>query len=151
MRHIILLLTIVIALVISGCQNEENTSEQPETNGGEKVSEEVEFETVQMNNAPQDIQTTLQQKWLEKSTFTVPSGDHLYIIITRGEMPTGGYSITIDSISKEDNKLLVKYYTTDPKKDEMVTQAITKPFTIAKIDHTNARINFQEIKKSSLQ
>ncbi|WP_377889715.1 protease complex subunit PrcB family protein [Alkalihalobacillus sp. R86527] len=151
MRHIILLLTIVIALVISGCQNKENSSQQPETNGGEKVSQDVEFETVQMNNAPEDIQTTIQQKWLEKSTFAVPSNEHLYIIITRGEMPTGGYSITIDNISKEGNSLLVSYYTTDPNKDEIVTQAITKPFTIAKIDHTNARINFQEIKKSSLQ
>ncbi|WP_270181558.1 protease complex subunit PrcB family protein [Alkalihalobacillus sp. CinArs1] len=146
MRHIILLLTIVIAFVISGCQN---NAEPTDTNGGEEVSEEIDFEIVQMNNAPNDIQTTLQQKWIERATFAVPSGDHLYIIITRGEMPTGGYSVTIDNITKEGNKLLVTYYTTDPKKDDMVTQAITKPFTIAKIDHTNARINFQEIKKSS--
>lgn len=149
MRHIILLLTMVIAIVISGCQN--NSSEPENSTGGEEVSEEVAFETVQLNNAPADIQTTLQQKWLEKSTFTIPSGDHLYIIITRGEMPTGGYSVTIDNIQKQGNELLVTYVTKDPKKDEMVTQAITKPFTIVRTKLTNARVNFKEVKKSSLQ
>nr|WP_286170561.1 protease complex subunit PrcB family protein [Bacillus sp. NTK071] len=60
-----------------------------------------------MQNAPRDIQATVQQKWLEKSTFTVPSGDDLYIIITRGEMPTGGYSVQVDSIVEEGNQLTV--------------------------------------------
>ncbi len=113
------------------------------------MKEEITFETVEMQNAPKDIQTTVQQKWLEKSTFTIPSGEELYIIITRGEMPTGGYSVNIESIEKMNNELVVSYYYTDPKKDDMVTQAITKPFVISKIDMTNARVNFKEIQKSA--
>lgn len=112
------------------------------------MQENIAFETVEMQNAPKDVQTTVQQKWLEKSTFTIPSNDDLYIIITRGEMPTGGYSVSIDSIIKEGNEIVVSYFYTDPKKDDMVTQAITKPIVISKIDMTNTRVNFKEIQKS---
>ena len=138
----------MVFVVLTGCGNNSSQSTN-DSSGGEKMKEEVTFETVEMQNAPNDIQATVQQKWLEKSTFTIPSGEELYIIITRGEMPTGGYSVNIERIEKIDNELVVSYYYTDPKKDDMVTQAITKPFVIAKVDMTNARVNFKEIQKSA--
>ncbi|WP_226658624.1 protease complex subunit PrcB family protein [Pseudalkalibacillus hwajinpoensis] len=147
MRSILLLLSVVF-MILAGCGNNASESEN-ESSGGEKMKEKIAFETVEMQNAPKDIQATVQQKWLEKSTFTVPSDEDLYIIITRGEMPTGGYSVHIESIEKIDEELVVSYYYTDPKKDDMVTQAITKPIVIAKVDMTNARVNFKEIQKSA--
>ncbi len=135
-------------MILAGCGNNASESEN-ESNGGEKMKEKIAFETVEMKSAPKDIQATVQQKWLEKSTFTIPSDEDLYIIITRGEMPTGGYSVNIKSIEKVDEELVVSYYYTDPKKDDMVTQAITKPIVIAKVDMTNARVNFKEIQKSA--
>ena len=134
-------------VILAGCGNNSSQTSN-ESNGGEQMQENIAFETVEMQNAPKDVQTTVQQKWLEKSTFTIPSNDDLYIIITRGEMPTGGYSVSIDSIIKEGNEIVVSYFYTDPKKDDMVTQAITKPIVISKIDMTNTRVNFKEIQKS---
>ncbi|TKD71969.1 protease complex subunit PrcB family protein [Pseudalkalibacillus hwajinpoensis] len=148
MRGNLLLLSILF-VVLAGCGNNSPESSSTESNGGEQMKKELSFETVTMQNAPKDIQATVQQKWLEKSTFTVPSGDDLYIVITRGEMPTGGYSVQVDSIVEEEGQLTVSYYYTDPKKDAMVTQAITKPIVITRIDLTNARVNFKEIQKSS--
>ncbi|WP_347550862.1 protease complex subunit PrcB family protein [Pseudalkalibacillus hwajinpoensis] len=150
MRTFMVILSILL-IVLAGCGNNSANSSSNDSSGsgGEDMEEKLSFETVQMENAPNDIKTTVQQKWLEKSTFTVPSGDDLYIIITRGEMPTGGYSVAIDTIVKKGNQLVVSFYNTDPKKDDMVTQAITKPITIARIDLTNARVKFKEIQKSS--
>jgi hypothetical protein len=147
LRPILLLLSVVF-VILAGCGDNSSQSTD-DSSGGDEMKEEITFETVEMQNAPKDIQTTVQQKWLEKSTFTIPSGEELYIIITRGEMPTGGYSVNIESIEKMNNELVVSYYYTDPKKDDMVTQAITKPFVISKIDMTNARVNFKEIQKSA--
>jgi len=63
--------------------------------------------------------------------------EEIYVIATRGEKPTGGYTITIDQIelTKEDQdktKLIV--YTTfeDPKPGDIVTQAVTYPYAAAK-------------------
>ncbi len=137
----------MMLVILAGCGNNSSQTSN-ESNGGEQMQENIAFETVEMQNAPKDVQTTVQQKWLEKSTFTIPSNDDLYIIITRGEMPTGGYSVSIDSIIKEGNEIVVSYFYTDPKKDDMVTQAITKPIVISKIEMTNTRVNFKEIQKS---
>ncbi|MDP4550712.1 protease complex subunit PrcB family protein [Alkalihalobacillus macyae] len=150
MRGSLLSLTILFVL-LAACGNNSPESSSNESNGGHKMKKELSFETVSMQNAPKDIQATVQQKWLEKSTFTVPSGDDLYIIITRGEMPTGGYSVHVDSIVEEENQLTVSYYYTDPKKDDMVTQAITKPIVITRIELTNARVNFKEIQKNAAE
>ncbi|MGB8000388.1 MAG: protease complex subunit PrcB family protein [Anaerobacillus sp.] len=147
MRSFLFVISLFL-VILAGCGNNSSSSSSNESNGGEEMKEEINFETVQIQNAPKDIQATVQQKWLEKSTFTVPSGDDLYIIIARGEMPTGGYSVTIDSIMKGNDELVVSYYYTDPKKDDMVTQAITKPIAISRIDLTNARVHFKEIQKS---
>ncbi|WLR59443.1 protease complex subunit PrcB family protein [Guptibacillus hwajinpoensis] len=146
MRSLLLVISMMF-VILAGCGNNSSQTSN-ESNGGEQMQENIAFETVEMQNAPKDVQTTVQQKWLEKSTFTIPSNDDLYIIITRGEMPTGGYSVSIDSIIKEGNEIVVSYFYTDPKKDDMVTQAITKPIVISKIDMTNTRVNFKEIQKS---
>ncbi|MGE6204989.1 protease complex subunit PrcB family protein [Guptibacillus hwajinpoensis] len=146
MRSLLLVISMMF-VILAGCGNNSSQNSN-ELNGGEQMQEKIAFETVEMQNAPKDVQTTVQQKWLEKSTFTIPSNDDLYIIITRGEMPTGGYSVSIDSIIKEGNEIVVSYFYTDPKKDDMVTQAITKPIVISKIEMTNSRVNFKEIQKS---
>ncbi|MFK3959625.1 protease complex subunit PrcB family protein [Pseudalkalibacillus hwajinpoensis] len=146
MRSLLLVISMMF-VILAGCGNNSSQNSN-ESNGGEQMQEKIAFETVKMQNAPKDVQTTVQQKWLEKSTFTIPSNDDLYIIITRGEMPTGGYSVSIDSIIKEGNEIVVSYFYTDPKKDDMVTQAITKPIVISKIEMTNSRVNFKEIQKS---
>ncbi|WP_283152392.1 protease complex subunit PrcB family protein [Guptibacillus hwajinpoensis] len=146
MRSLLLVISMML-VILAGCGNNSSQTSN-ESNGGEQMQENIAFETVEMQNAPKDVQTTVQQKWLEKSTFTIPSNDDLYIIITRGEMPTGGYSVSIDSIIKEGNEIVVSYFYTDPKKDDMVTQAITKPIVISKIEMTNTRVNFKEIQKS---
>ncbi|MBN8207151.1 protease complex subunit PrcB family protein [Bacillus sp. NTK071] len=106
MRGYLLILSILF-VVLAGCGNNSPESSSTESDGGDQMKKELSFETVKMQNAPRDIQATVQQKWLEKSTFTVPSGDDLYIIITRGEMPTGGYSVQVDSIVEEGNQLTV--------------------------------------------
>ncbi|MGG1684979.1 protease complex subunit PrcB family protein [Pseudalkalibacillus sp. NRS-1564] len=146
MRSLLLVISMMF-VILAGCGNNSSQTSN-ESNGGEQMQENIAFETVEMQNAPKDVQTTVQQKWLEKSTFTIPSNDDLYIIITRGEMPTGGYSVSIDSIIKEGNEIVVSYFYTEPKKDDMVTQAITKPIVISKIEMTNTRVNFKEIQKS---
>ncbi len=62
--------------------------------------------------------------------------DKIYVIVTRGEKPTGGYDIGINNmklVENEDETVTLVVYTgfTDPKPGDIVTQVITYPYEIA--------------------
>jgi len=58
-----------------------------------------------------------------------------------GEKNTGGYSIGIENVRKENGKIIVRIKKTYPQ--GAVTMAFTQPYMIAKIN-TNRKIEFEE-------
>jgi len=99
----------------------------------------VPFEVLSEEMIPQKIQEILPRyKNLERA-LACKVNDEIYIIATRGEKPTGGYSITLDKIEKvkdDDEKTMLIVYTTfeDPEPGSIVTQAITYPYVVAKTE-----------------
>ncbi|SHI70257.1 PrcB C-terminal [Geosporobacter subterraneus DSM 17957] len=96
----------------------------------------VAFEVLSEEMIPQKVQEILPRyKALERALACKVDGD-IYVIATRGEKPTGGYTVDIDRIMKvkeEDKNKLVVYVTfDDPKPGDVVTQVITYPYTVAK-------------------
>jgi len=63
------------------------------------------------------------------------------IALHLGEKTTGGYSIGIENIRKENGKIIVKVQKTYPQ--GAVTMAFTQPYLIAKIN-TTRKIEFEE-------
>lgn len=59
------------------------------------------------------------------------------IVVSLGEQPTGGYSVTVDSVAKLGDTLIVEYTPTAPAPDDTVTQAITMPAAVVKIPQTD--------------
>ncbi|TLS37893.1 protease complex subunit PrcB family protein [Pseudalkalibacillus caeni] len=133
-----------MVLMMSGCGS--NGSNNTEDTSGNTVAEEVPYEEVSLEEVPENVAASVRSKTFEESTFTVPDGDSLYIIVTRGEMPTGGYSVAFTSLEKKGKELFAQYKYKNPGKDDMVTQVISKPVAIIKIDKTNARVNFKQVK-----
>ena len=79
------------------------------------------------------------QAWIDAATNnfggqTFVHEDILYLLVTYGEKPTGGYSVEITDIKEEEGKLIVTAYFTKPGEDEMVTQALTYPYDLAMLD-----------------
>ncbi|MTI55494.1 MAG: protease complex subunit PrcB family protein [Geosporobacter ferrireducens] len=96
----------------------------------------VAFEILSEEMIPQKVQEILPRyKALERALACKVDGD-IYVIATRGEKPTGGFTVDIDRIMKvkeEDKNKLVIYVTfEDPKPGDVVTQVITYPYTVAK-------------------
>lgn len=58
----------------------------------------------------------------------------LYLLVTYGEKPTGGYNVEITGISEEENKLVVTANFTEPGEDDMVTEAFTYPYDLVAIE-----------------
>jgi hypothetical protein len=47
---------------------------------------------------------------------------------------TGGYSISVDSVVETDNNIIITVKDTNPKSGAMVSQVITYPFCVVKVN-----------------
>lgn len=125
----ILVLIMIIVLVVGGFYMMKKMF---------KSNNKVSIEMVTEENIPEKIKEILPRyKNLERA-LACKVDDVVYVIATRGEKHTGGFSVRIDRISKimEDEKTKLMVYTTfkDPKPGDMVTQVVTYPYCIVKTD-----------------
>ncbi|HLA54986.1 MAG TPA: protease complex subunit PrcB family protein [Flavobacterium sp.] len=57
-----------------------------------------------------------------------------FLVMNMGEKSTGGYSIGVQSMEETDDKIIITVKETEPKPGDMVTQNITYPYCIVKIN-----------------
>lgn len=57
-----------------------------------------------------------------------------FVILNMGEKATGGYSISVDSVVETDNNIIITVKDTNPKSGAMVSQVITYPFCVVKVN-----------------
>jgi len=101
----------------------------------EKDEEEVPFTVLNEDEIPQKIKEILPRyKSLERA-LACKADDKIYVIVTRGEKPTGGYTVRLDALEmkEEENKKILIVYATfkDPEPGDIVTQVITYPYVAA--------------------
>lgn len=100
--------------------------------------EEVNFKTLDLNEVPQKVQDLIPKYLYEERALVCKVDNDIYVIVTRGEKKTEGYSVTLDKLIKvknENNFDLIAYAKyKDPKPNEMVGQRITYPVVIAKAE-----------------
>ncbi len=55
---------------------------------------------------------------------------HMIIAVFMGQRSSGGYAVTIDSVTEKENHVEVRYTTRSPGPGDMVTMALTSPYHI---------------------
>lgn len=120
-----------------------------------KGDKKVEFKTLNENKIPQDISSQVipEYRTLERALACVVE-DRIYVIVTRGEKPTSGFSVDIARMvleEKEGKTNLVVYADfKDPEKGKALAQVITYPVKVAKTnltklpDEIELRIQYEE-------
>jgi hypothetical protein len=101
-------------------------------------------------NSPGTIDVTVPaaiEAWVENSltTFVGQSysyEDRLYILVTYGLKPTGGYAVEITDVEITDDRVIVRANFKAPGEDEMVTEALTYPYDLAVIDNPGLTVEF---------
>lgn len=131
---------LLMFLLLFGCGKDPSK----DIEGTEKIAD-IPFERVQLEDTPKDVQETINYKNREKATYVLPSDNDYYIVVSRGEQPTGGYDVEITSVEDWGDSVHVFYKFKDPADDELVTQAITFPLEIVKIERTDKTILFKLI------
>lgn len=105
-------------------------------------SNEVDFKAVEAEELPVEIQEALPKYIMEERALTCKFKDDIYVIVTRGEKKSKGYTVDIKSIVKEEYgegkyDLIVNAVYTDPKPDEIVTQEYDYPIVVVETDLEN--------------
>lgn len=109
--------------------------------GGGIGTKKVDFEQLSKDNIPQSIETEVipEYRELERALGCLVDGK-VYVVVTRGEKPTAGYSVDIEDIrlekSKKGTNMQVHSLFKEPKEGETVSQIITYPYSVAGTDLT---------------
>ena len=109
------------------------------TGGGSAGGGEITFKQLTEDAVPQDITSQIVPEYrdMERALACIVD-DKVYVLATRGEKPTTGYDISIESMSldeKDDTSTLtVNAVFTDPQAGASLTQEATYPYVVAETD-----------------
>lgn len=99
---------------------------------------EVKFKTLDLSEAPKKVQELVPKYLYEERALACKVDNEIYIIVTRGEKRTEGYTVSLDKIIKVKNEnsfdIVAHAKYKDPKPNEMVGQRITYPIVVAKAE-----------------
>lgn len=83
---------------------------------------------------PKEIKMLQNDEKLKKRISTDDLQQSNFVILNMGEKPTGGYSITVDSVTETENNIIIKVKEVNPEPGAMLTQSISYPYTVIKIN-----------------
>lgn len=83
---------------------------------------------------PKEIKMLQNDDKLKRKISTADLQQSNFIILNMGEKPTGGYSISIESVIETDKNIIIKVKENNPEPGAILTQSITYPYTVVKIN-----------------
>ena len=98
------------------------------------IYNKIDFETVSYDNAPKALTNGIDsRKYSEGFLYYLDSStNYLYAAVMRGQKPTGGYDIKVDTVEDVEGRANIIVKETDPDKGAILPQIVTYPYTIIK-------------------
>lgn len=104
---------------------------------------DLQFEVVPDDKLPEELKTIIDDRKKEMFKTTYADGNNLYIIVGYGKQPTGGYSISVKELYETKNGIHFKTEFLGPSKSEDVTQAVSYPYIVVKLEYTDKSVVFK--------
>ncbi len=123
---------------ITSSNKKENSTVPSQEEEGKKIS----FETVDREQVPKTLMDRINilKKKRGFIYYKDDSSGYIYIAALMGERPTGGYVISVNNVEEYQDKIKVKVEERLPDKNQMVTMALTQPYTVVRIKSSKANI-----------
>lgn len=135
LRKIILLLMIVITgLEVTGCKTEETDV---------KKLKDLEFTVVEDVDLPGELKEIIDEKKENPFKLSYSNKDNLYIVVGYGKQNSGGYSISVEELYLTSNAIYIDTNLIGPSQDDMVTQGVTYPYIVVKLEFLDKSIVFE--------
>lgn len=134
-RKSILVITAILfsCLLFGACKN---------SNAEVKRIKDLEFTVVEDAEVPEELMKIINQKKEQPFRLSYTNTDYLYIVVGYGQQNSGGYSITVDDLYLTKNAIYIDTTLLGPAKGEAVTQALTYPYIVIKVEYMDKRVVF---------
>ena len=136
-RFIKLLLSLTMMITIIGfvgCAKEDTEV---------KKLKDLEFTVVEDADLPGELKEIIDEKKEEPFKLSYSNKDNLYIVVGYGKQNSGGYSISVDELYLTSNAIYINTTLIGPSKEDMVSQGVTYPYVVVKLEFREERIVFE--------
>jgi major membrane immunogen (membrane-anchored lipoprotein) len=133
MKKIVLLLAVVLVLFSCSTTQKVSTNKLYEVllqqnDGGANIN------FYEILSEPKEIKMLLNDEKLKGKINANDVQQSNFVVLNMGEKPTGGYSITVDSVVETDKEIVIQVKEIKPEPGAMLIQQITYPYTVVKIN-----------------
>jgi hypothetical protein len=131
---LMLLMIITIATALVGCKSESTEV---------KKLKDLEFTVVEDADLPGELKEIIDEKKEEPFRLTYANKDNLYIVVGYGKQNSGGYSIAVEELYLTNNAIYIDTNLIGPSKEDNVSQGITYPYVVVKLEYMDERVVFE--------
>lgn len=131
---ILLLTMMIIASLLAGCKTE---------NTDIKKIKDLEFTVVEDADLPGELKEIIDEKKENPFKLTYSNKENMYIVVGYGTQNSGGYSITVNELYLTKNAIYINTNLIGPSKEDMVSQGVTYPYIVVKLEYREERVVFQ--------
>jgi hypothetical protein len=131
---ITLLLIIVTIFGLSGCKKDESEI---------KKLKDLEFTVVEDADLPGELKEIIDEKKENPFRMHYSNKESLYIVVGYGKQNSGGYSISVEELFLTDNAIYFDTNLIGPSQDDLVTQGVTYPYIVVKLEFIDKKIVFE--------
>ncbi|AWI26431.1 protease complex subunit PrcB family protein [Flavobacterium pallidum] len=126
---------LLMALVLFSCKTTKTSGTSPLYEVlAERSTGGAQIKFYEIISEPNEFKMIKNDPALKKKIKPTDIDTSNFVILSAGEKNTGGYSIGIEKIEETANNIIVTIKEEGPKPGEMVTESLTTPFTIIKIN-----------------
>jgi hypothetical protein len=108
----------------------------------EKIRD-LEYTVVKEADIPEEFLSQIEEKKTTDFRLTYTDGEYLYIARGYGEQSTGGYSIEMQELYLTASTICFSTALYGPQKGEQVTQSVSYPFIVVKLELLNEPVVFE--------
>ena len=131
---ITLLLIITTVFELTGCKKDEMEI---------KKLRDLEFTVVEEADLPGELKEIIDEKKEKPLRLHYSNKDSLYIVVGYGKQNSGGYSIAVEELFLTDNAIYFDTNLIGPSQDDLVTQGVTYPYIVVKLEYMDKKIVFE--------
>lgn len=104
---------------------------------------DLDYTVVEKEEIPEEFLNIIEGKKNEEFKLTYAEGENLYIAVGYGEQNTGGYSISVNELYLTSNSIYVNTSLMGPENDEKVTEGLSYPYAVIKIEYMDKNVVFE--------
>jgi len=130
---ILLLVIIATAAALIACGKEDEI----------KKIRDLDFTVVEDADLPGELKELIEEKKAEPFKISYSNKDNLYIAVGYGKQNSGGYSITVDEVYLTNNAIYIDTNLIGPSSDDVVSQGVTYPYVVVKLEYIDKRVVFE--------